>query len=488
MPGAVPVTLTQYEHSKCRSFLGCDTMSAQRLLTQASTIVRHFGSYLSRMLGRASVYRFTDDALLMSAAIAGIVVGLTIVVYHKVLELFEDGLHLLEPSAWYHEGMLASILTGLAFPFIAAIGGLLVGFLKSTVFKGVHHSGLLTVANSVKDASTLLTWRHALHAMVLSSISIASGGGAGREAPTVVLGASVASGLGHLGMMNRRHIRILGAAGAAAAISGIFNAPLGGILFAVEAITGEFRARTFIPVVIASVLATTTVRTILGSKPLLIAPQLTSLSLFDYPLLTVAGIASAFIAAFYLRMYRASYVKTENAVRRLHPILRPALGGFVAGIPLIFLPWLLETTYRPINQAISGSMHDIWWLGLCLAAATIFVKPITNAITLASGGEGGTFAPAMKVGALFGFCLGTLMNLLYPTQVGLYALVCAGAVIAGTFSAPLTGGILLFEISGNYELLLPLMFSSVVAVYIVRRMRVTTFNTISDADSADAAS
>ena len=165
------------------------------------------------------------------------------------------------------------------------------------------------------------------------------------------------------------------------------------------------------------------------------------------------------------------------------------LGFITERLPLIFLPWLLETTYKPINMAISGSMSSVWWIGVLLAIATIILKPITNAVTLASGGEGGTFAPALKVGALFGFVFGMLLSLVFPTTpVGLYAVVCAGGVLAGTFRAPLTGGILLFEVSGNYELLLPLLFSSVVSVYIIRRLRVQTFNSIEDHDDLGATS
>lgn len=455
-----------------------------RLLRRVNIILHRLSRTLTSLINRATIYRFTDDALLLSSSLAGIVVGFVIVVYHKVLELFEFGLHLLAPGAW--ETITTSKLawTALLLPLITAAGGLVVGLLKrSVLFAGVQHRGLASVTASLQDTASPLTWRHALHAIVLSSVSIASGGGAGREAPTVVLGSAVASGLARLGQMDRRHVRVLGAAGAAAAISGIFNAPLGGILFSVEAITGELRARTFLPIVIASVLATTTVRTLLGSDPLLVAPIDTSVALLDYPLLTLAGIASAFVAAYYLRTYRSAHKRTVRRLERFPEVIRPAVGGLIAGLPLIFLPWLLETTYRPINMAISGSMSSVWWIGVLLAVATIALKPITNAVTLASGGEGGTFAPAMKVGALFGFVFGVLLSLLIPaTPIGLYAVVCAGAVLAGSFRAPLTGGILLFEVSGNYELLLPLLFSSVVSVYIVRRLKVATFNSLEDHD------
>lgn len=462
---------------------------ASRAVRKGNVYIRRLGRTLYNLLSKASLYRFTDDALLLSSSIAGIVVGLVIVAYHKVLELFELGLHSLAPGAWETFSWDNPVIPWTAFllPVITGLGGLLVGFLKKTVFADVEHKGLASVTASLRDTANPLTWRHSLHAIVLSTISIATGGGAGREAPTVVLGSSVSSGLARIGQMDRRHIRILGAAGAAAAISGIFNAPLGGILFAVEAITGELRARTFLPIVIASVLATTTVRTILGNDPLLLEPQMSALELLDYPLLAAAGILSAFVAVFYLRAYRKTYTMTKDRLAKYPEMVRPAIGGFAAGLPLIFLPWLLETTYQPINMAIAGEMNTVWWIGILLALATIFLKPITNAITLASGGEGGTFAPALKVGALFGFVFGFAIDSVTGAPIGLYALVCAGAVLAGTFRAPLTGGILLFEVSGNYGLLLPLLFSSVVSVYIVKRLGVTTFNSIDDDDDLGTA-
>lgn len=426
------------------------------------------------------MYRLSDDALLVSTVAIGMMVGLVIVMYHAVLDVFDGAFHALSPSAWRSAETSTVGLIALVIPLCTMAGGLAIGLLKRYAFRGIDHQGMHSVAMSLRQTTEPMTWRHALHAILLSSISIASGGGAGREAPTVILGASVATWIGRLGRMDRAHIRILGAAGAAAAISGIFNAPLGGILFAIEAITGEFRSRTFIPVVIASVMSTTVVRTILGSSSLLVAPTLTPVALTDYPLLALAGVLSAFVAAGYLNVYRSVHRSVRSTTANLPMLLRPAVGGLAAGLPLMVLPWLLETSYRPVNMAISGSMHDVWWVGVLLAVATIILKPVTNAITLASGGEGGTFAPILKVGALFGFCLGALLEQMMPTSLGLYAIVCSAAVIAGAFRAPLTGAILLFEISGNYGLLLPLLFASVVSVYIVRRLTTATFNPLDD--------
>ena len=150
---------------------------------------------------------------------------------------------------------------------------------------------------------------------------------------------------------------------------------------------------------------------------------------------------------------------------------RPAIGGLIAGTLIAISKDLLETTYDPINKAIRG--EGILWLAL----VTLLLKPIAAGVTLGSGGEGGTFAPALKFGALFGFVVGSLLSFVIPgVQPGLYAVVCAAAVIAGSFYAPLSAALILFEVSDNYEILLPLLFCTMFSILVVRKMRGHTFN------------
>jgi CIC family chloride channel protein len=151
--------------------------------------------------------------------------------------------------------------------------------------------------------------------------------------------------------------------------------------------------------------------------------------------------------------------------------VRPALGGLAQGILVALLPTMLETTYDPINLAIAGTGT------LLVAALTVLIKPFSTAITLGSGGAGGTLAPALKIGALFGFTFGFLLQLIFPsTSPGLYALVSTAAVLAGCYRMPLTGAILVFEICRNYNLILPLMFASIFATFVVQRSKIQTFN------------
>lgn len=440
-------------------------------IKQFALMFRHALESGAAIFARIPLYRHTDYALLFIASVVGMLIGLCIVIFHSVMIFAEALFHQVFLSA----GSFTTI-GSYAFPFVTALGGLGVGLMNRTLFRRVHGEGLTTLINAINVGRGTIDWRNSIKSILTAALSIASGGGAGREGPTVLLGASLGSALGQLFQLRPEKLRILCAAGAAAAISGIFNAPLAGVIFALEAITGELRLRSFIPLVIASVLATAVARIFMGNTPLLSATLPAPPTLDDYILLALAGMASGWLAVYYLRVFSWTFKSVEKLLKPIPPVWRPALGGLAAGLLAVALPTMLETTYTPINQAISG--HMLLWI----AFATVLVKPISNAVTLGSGGAGGTFAPALKVGAMFGFGLGSLLAYILPgTQPGLFALVCAGAVLAGTWKIPLTAAILLCEIINNYEVILPLLFSAVFAVFVVERMTdLHTFNPVDD--------
>ncbi len=433
-------------------------------------IKRTLGSGVAFM-ARIPLYRHTDYALLLIACVVGIAIGGCIVIFHLVMIYAE---HLF--NIMFHSADRVIHFGSYLFPLVTALGGLGVGLISRTLFRNVHGEGLGTLIHAINAGQGKIDWRNSIKSIVTAAFSIASGGGAGREGPTVLLGSSLGSALGQMFQLRPDKLRILCAAGAAAAISGIFNAPLAGVIFALEAVTGELRLRSFIPLVISSVLATAVARIFLGNTPLLHAVLPAAPALSDYVFLAIAGMASGLVAVYYLRIFNRTHSVVERLLQRLPSVWRPAFGGLVAGGLVIVLPTMLETSYTPINQAISGNTT------LLIALATVLLKPVSNAITLGSGGAGGTFAPALKTGAMFGFGFGVLLSSVVPgTQPGLFALVCAGAVLAGTWKIPLTAAILLCEIINNYEIILPLLFSAVFAVFVVERISgLSTFNPVEE--------
>lgn len=430
--------------------------------------IRKFLSPLSASLKSIPNYRHTDFGLIVSTTILGIIVGLAIYIFHAGVSLSESFFSRFFVAA---ESNPLSFLRFLFFPLITAFGGLLVGIINQMFFKSMREDNLASVHHAIKEEGGVMSERVSLRAIVTAALSIGSGGGAGREAPTVVLGASIGSTLGRILRLKPDQLRLLCGAGSAAAISGIFNAPLAGVVFAVEAVIGQLTVQSFIPLVISSVMATATSRLFLGDRPILITPGLINITLEDYAFLAVAGMASGGVAIYFLKVYSWGFRIVNTTLKPVTPYLRPAIGGLGAGFLVALLPTMLETTYEPVNLAILGRG------ALLVAVMTVLLKPLSTALTLGSGGAGGTFAPALKVGAMFGFAFGYVLQLVFPgTSPGLYALVCCAAVLAGCYRMPLTGGLLIFEISRNYGLILPLMFASVFATFIVHRSGIRTFN------------
>jgi chloride channel protein, CIC family len=441
-------------------------------------------------LGNIRKYRHTDWGLLIISSLLGIIVGLFVTLFHWTMGLAETVFN----ELYFKAGSIIPWKI-ILFPLIPAIGGLGVGILRKTMFKNATIEGLNSLVNNLVYKDGKMDWRNSFKSIIFAALLIGSGGGAGREGPTIVLGSSLGSTFSQLLRLKAPQLRVLCGSGAAAAISAIFNAPLGGIVFALEAIIGGISIRAFAPLVISSVLATATTRILVGNNPLLVAPTLTIVNITDFIFLAIAGMLSGFVAIYYLKTYDRTSRIVVKAVKPFPNILKPAIGGFAAGIILLFLPTMLETTYNPINWVISGeglpllknslfqdvmkyfTNENIIILFLVIAALTVILKPVSNAITLASSGAGGTMAPVLKTGAMFGFIFGSLLSIVFPTvSPGLFALVCTAALLAGTFQLPLAGGIILFEICHNYDLILPLVFSSVFASFIVQKSGIKTFN------------
>ncbi len=410
--------------------------------------------------------RHTDTGLVVSSILIGIAVGLSIVVFHVVMLWFEAFFRFL-----FEETSAFPVIRFFALPLIGGFGGLAVGVLNASIFRDTDGDGLRTVVEAVHHRQGRLSGRLAVRSILNAALSISSGGGGGRESPTILLGSSLGSVIGQWMTLRPRQLRLLSASGAAAAIAGIFNAPLGGIVFAVEVIFGRVSLQTIIPVVLSSVMSTATARFFWGTNPILVKPASGTVEWVDYILLAIVGMLSGVGTVYFLRAFRRSQALVRRVLLGSSSIMKPALGGLLAGALVAIAPDLLETTYEPVNRAIRG--EGLWWM----AVVTLLLKPISAAITIGSGGEGGTFAPAVKFGALLGLCFGTVIGLALPeSQPGLYALVCAASVLAGSYYAPLTGALVLFEISGNYELLLPLMFSAMFSVFIVNKVGIHTFN------------
>jgi chloride channel protein, CIC family len=409
------------------------------------------------------LFRFTkgETVLILIAAIIGMVMGAVVLLFNWAVEFAgEEFAKLSDPS------LTTSWLKFALFPLVAALGGLLVGLAHKYVFRTAPSHGVPEIILASRFARGKLQRRTIISKILTAALSIGSGGGGGREGPIIHLGGAAGYGIGKLFRLTSDQSRTLISCGAAAGISGIFNAPMGGVMFALEVILGDFRLKTFTPIVVASVAATAITRNFYGNKSLVTPAADLHIVLPEYLLFALLGIVMGFMSAYFIRTVMIVEKKCKTLLPQ-NPVLKPAIGGLLAGVLVAFLPELLEQTYDPVNAALNSQLPILILLVVAL------LKPIHVALTTGSGGTGGVFAPALKSGAMIGSAFGFGMMALFPETVNspaVYALCAMGAILAGTMHAPLTGVLILVEISGDYSMILPAMLTATITSMIAQRI------------------
>jgi CIC family chloride channel protein len=346
-----------------------------------------------------------------------------------------------------------------------AVGGLLVGPLVVYAREAKGH-GVPEVMEAMLLRGGVIRPRIVVVKAVASAISIGSGGSVGREGPIVQIGSALGSVIGQLLGVSTRQIRTLVGCGAAAGIAAAFNAPIAGALFAVEILLGDFGVPQFSPIVISSVVATVVSRHFLGDFPALSVPPYRLAGPLELVPYMLVGLVAGFVAlAFIEGLYRAETVFDRL---RVPEMLKPALGGLLVGAIGVVLPQVYGVGYDTINGALAGNL-DVWLLGLL-----VFAKLAATSVTLASGGSGGVFAPSLFLGAMTGGFLGTFIHYWLPASTGTsgaYALVTMGAVVGAATHAPITAIIIIFELTGDYRIIAPLMASCVISTLIATLLR-----------------
>jgi CIC family chloride channel protein len=286
----------------------------------------------------------------------------------------------------------------------------------------------------------------------------------GREGPIVQIGSAIGSSIGQWLRLGEKRIKILVACGAAGGIAATFNAPIAGVFFALEVILAEFTAPSFGLVVLASVTATAVSRAFLGDFPAFTVPPYSLVSLWEFLIYPVLGLLSALLAAFFIRfLYKFEDIFDRWKVKEY---LKPAAGGLLIGGIGLFFPQIFGVGYEAIESTLVGQ------ISLHILILLIVVKVVATSLTIGSGGSGGVFAPSLFLGAMLGGAFGTLVHNWFPSVTassGAYALVGMAAVFAGASRAPITAVIILFEMTGDYRIILPLMAAVVISTYISER-------------------
>jgi CIC family chloride channel protein len=315
----------------------------------------------------------------------------------------------------------------------------------------------------------------ALIKALVSSITIGSGGSVGREGPVVQIGSSIGSTVGQLLMVSGRRLKTFVACGAAAGIAAAFNAPIAGALFSVEIILGDFGLTRFSPIVISSVMATVVSRHFLGDFPAFEVPAYNLVSPYELIFYFGLGIFCGIVALAFIRVLYFSESFFERM--KLSEALKPALGGVLIGLIALWVPHIYGVGYEAMNLALHGEMKMVWSFLLLL----IFAKLIATSITLGSGGSGGVFAPSLFIGAMSGGFFGTLVHQFFPeitASSGAYALVGMGAVVAGATHAPITAILIIFELTNDYKIILPLMISCIISSLLANKINKESIYTL----------
>ncbi|MEC8874974.1 MAG: chloride channel protein [Candidatus Thermoplasmatota archaeon] len=366
--------------------------------------------------------------------------------------------------------------------FIPALGGLVAGLIIEYWSKDAKGAGVPLVMEAVTFKQARLSAKKAIAKCFAAATCIGTGMSLGRVGPMVVISSTVGSEIGQRTGKNVDETRTLVGCGAASAITAAFNAPLGGVLFAIELILAELRTRSFIPIVVAAVIATTVGRGLTGDVAAFDSiPKYTLSSPAEYPFYVILGLIAGLAAATFIRLL--NLVETNIEKIDLIPVpLRTCLGGLCVGMIALSFPHVLGNGFDVTSDLISldSDENDSLILGdsfpvnvgtasgvtslLVFVISIMLLKIIATSISIGSGGSGGIFTPSLFIGAALGAALGLVLNDMgIVSHPGAFALVGMAAFVASTTRATLTAIVLLFEMTATYEIILPLMLSCVVA-------------------------
>lgn len=362
--------------------------------------------------------------------------------------------------AWFQKklGSVAGMLTAMA------VAGLIVGWMVSRWAKEAKGHGVPEVMQAVALHGGIMRPRVAFVKVIASAITIGAGGSAGREGPIVQIGSVLGSMFGQWFHFSHKRIRILVACGAAAGIAATFNTPIAGTIFALEVILASFTVRYFGAVVISAVAASVVSQMLLGRDPAFHVPQYPLHHFAELPIYMVLALLAAVVAVAFTRLLYFS----EDLFDRLSlpaPLLAAlgmvATGGFAL---LVSTPQVQGSGLHFMGKAIAQNIN----LPLSFLALLLLAKIIATCFTLGSGNSGGIFAPSLFLGAILGGIVGGIAHSLWPQiapNPGAYAIVGMAAVFAGAARAPLTSLLIVFEMSHDYRLILPLMLCAVVSTF-----------------------
>ncbi len=416
-----------------------------------------------------SFKRSTHMYMVVIAVVVGLLGGYGAVAFRFLIQSLQD-------LAWQTDGLdLAwfAVQPWYVVVLTPAVGGLVVGWIVASFAPEAKGHGVPEVMEAVALNSGRIRPRVVLAKALASGVCIATGGSVGREGPIVQIGSAIGSTVGQGLKAGPGRLRTLVGCGAAAGIAATFNAPVAGALFAVEVVLGDFGVPQFSPIVISSVAATVVSRHYLGDFPAFEIPDYALNHPIEFSAYGVLGLLAGLFAVVFVR----SLYKAEDVLERVKlplPLLACCGGAVVGAIALVF-PGVLGVGYESINDALLNSPGAGF---LCLL---LLAKLAAVCVTIGSGGSGGVFAPSLFMGATLGAVVGQGAGWAFPgvaAPPGAYALVGMGAVVAAATHAPISAILILFELTSDYRIILPLMVSCIIATLVATRLQSASIYTL----------
>ena len=417
-------------------------------------------------------FRNEQFRMVLIATFIGLVAGGANIIFRMVVELvrrqiFVRGHELLAigQGGWHL----------LLLPLIPMAGMVLLIPLSLLYPGEVNGYGFTKFLRQVNLEGGIIRFRTVVLKILSCSLTLGTGGSAGVEGPIAQVGGALGSTLGQFFRVSGVRMKVYIAAGCAAGIAAMFNAPIAGVFFAAEIVLlGTYEIGSFAALVIASAMATVVSRAYYGVAPAFPVPPYQLVNpLVEVPLYSVLGVIMGLIAVFHIKVFYT--VRDRFAVFTLHPQLKPIFGALLIGIIGIAFPQVMGDGYDYLTAVLDG--HGL----VLIMAVLIFLKIIATAITLGSGGAGGVFAPALFIGGMVGGTFGGLVHLWLPGHTanpGAYAAVGIGAFLAAATHAPLTAIFLLFEMTGNYRIIVPIMLSSIIGTMVAARLNHDSIDTV----------
>ncbi len=399
--------------------------------------------------------------LLILSLLVGVGAGFGAVVFRYMIEGLTKAFSGYASYAAHPHAANPHVL-GLGRWFVVAapvLAGLLYGPLVYRFAREARGHGVPEVMVAVARHGGRIRPQVAVVKAVASALCIGGGGSVGREGPIVQIGSALGSTLAQACRLDERRVRLLVACGAAGGIAATFNAPLAGVFFAMELILRQWGTQSFGMVVLSSVTASVIGRAILGDSPFLTLPSFHVDHVVQYPLFALLGVLAGLIGVVFSRVLYAIEDACDWAWRGPE-WLRPAVGGLLLGGVLLVLPQMYGVGYPVLGRAVAGGYTVAFLVALLVG------KLVACSLTIGIGGSGGVFAPSLFCGAMAGAIFGDAVHAIAPHSggsVGAYALVGMGAVFAGAARAPITAVVILFELTGEYTIILPLMLAIVLA-------------------------